>query len=246
MTLFLKVLALVFVAELGDKTQLMMIAMSSKFRIRDILVGVAFAVAALNFLAVVAGSLLGGMLPMTAINIIAGAAFLYFAYTALADNGDGEHEVDKKGKRRNIITVFGTFFLAELGDKTQLTALTLAADSGSGGLDPVAELTVFAASSVALFAADVLGLAVGCLLGKKLPEDVFSWISFGIFAAFGALKLLGAFEVIFYRTAHAVLFAVLSTCAVCIVFAAACAVRIARKFRKKPYYERNAKNIESV
>ena len=151
---------MVFVAEMGDKTQFLMIAMSSKHKIRDILIGVGAAILVLNALAIALGAVLGNILPTSAINLAAGIAFLCFAYMAVG--GENEEEcVDCKKKGSAIFTVFGTFFLAELGDKTQLTALTLAADSASGGFDMTKVLYVFLGASIALFAADVIGLLIG-------------------------------------------------------------------------------------
>ena len=195
MALFLQVIGMVFIAELGDKSQFLMIAMSSKYKMRDIIIGTAAAICTLNALAIVVGTLLGGILPTAAIGLIAGLAFLCFAYMAVGNSGDeGTHLVLSGRGRGAVFTVFGTFFLAELGDKTQLTALTLAADSSASGVDIEKLWIVFIGSSLALFAADALGIAVGYFLGKTIPSGVFSWISFGIFSVFGALRLLEGFE----------------------------------------------------
>ncbi|MBQ8140419.1 MAG: TMEM165/GDT1 family protein [Clostridia bacterium] len=221
MALFLQVLGMVFVAELGDKTQFLMIAMASKYKIRDILLGVGGAVCVLNILAIALGTLLGGFLPTAVISIAAGTAFLCFAYGAVGggEEGDGE-KLSEKGKRGAALTVFCTFFIAELGDKTQLTALTLAASSSAYGFDIRNIISVFLGASLALFAADVLGLAVGYLIGKTLPSSLFAWISFGIFAVFGAVKLLGGFEEAFAPFGNARLYAVIATAVICVVFAA--------------------------
>ncbi|MBO7250705.1 MAG: TMEM165/GDT1 family protein, partial [Clostridia bacterium] len=63
MSLFLSVLAMVFIAEMGDKTQFLMIAMASKYKIRDILIGVAAAILVLNAFAIGLGLLIGNVLP---------------------------------------------------------------------------------------------------------------------------------------------------------------------------------------
>ncbi len=214
---------MIFFAELGDKTQFLMIAMASKYRIRTILIGVGAAICALNALAIVAGTLLGGFLPVIVINIVAGLAFLCFAYMAL---GDGSEEENTVGEGGSVFTVFGTFFLAELGDKTQLTALTLAADAGIGGFSPERALSVFAGASFALMAADVLGLIIGYFLGKSLPAAVFSRISFGIFSVFGALKLLEGFEGIFGDGNGVSLAALGAVSLVSVIFAALVTKRI--------------------
>lgn len=218
MALFLQVLGMVFIAELGDKSQFLMIAMASKYKIRDIVIGSAVAIMVLNALAIVVGTVLGGFLPTVAISLVAGAAFLCFAYMAVGNNDEEEHVVSSKTKYGAVLTIFGTFFLAELGDKTQLTALTLAADSSSGGFDITKILLVFLGSSLALFAADILGLLIGYFLGKTLPSSVFAWISFGIFSVFGVLKLLDGFEGVLASTGQAKLLSIIFTSALCIVF----------------------------
>lgn len=196
MSLFWKVLGLVFFAEMGDKTQFLMIAMASHYRLRDILSGVSMAIVLLNALAIAMGMLLGGVLPTALIGIVAGIAFLWFAY-------DSVGEIDKPSEVRNEFTtrkrsaalqVFGTFFLAELGDKTQLTALTFAADHGVDGWTSAEVLIILCASSLALLCADVLGLFVGLFLGKTMPDRAFAWLSCLIFFAFGIVKLLGGLE----------------------------------------------------
>ena len=210
---------MVFIAELGDKSQFLMIAMASKYKIRDIIIGSAAAICVLNALAIVVGTVLGGFLPTVAISLVAGVAFLCFAYMAVG-NDDEEHVVSSKNKYGAILTIFGTFFLAELGDKTQLTALTLAADSSSGGFDITKILFVFLGSSIALFAADILGLLIGYFLGKTLPSGVFAWISFGIFSVFGILKLLDGFENVLATTGNARLLSIIFTSVLCITLVA--------------------------
>jgi len=229
MALFLQVLGMVFIAELGDKTQFLMIAMASKYKIRDILLGVGGAICVLNIFAIIVGTLLGGVLPTDVISLVAGVAFLCFAYMAIGGKDEEEeHCVRSKAKSCAVVTIFGTFFLAELGDKTQLTALTLAADSSSGGFDIGKLVLVFLGASLALFAADVLGLLIGYFLGKTLPSSVFAWISFAIFAVFGAMKLLSGFEGILADISGAKLLAIVCTSALCVIFAALSLVKVLR------------------
>ena len=112
MSLFWKVLGLVFFAELGDKTQFLMIAMASHYRLRDILAGVSIAILLLNGLAITLGILLGGVLPTAFIGIVAGLAFLWFAYDSV-----GNADVPSVGRdgfpvKKTVaaLQVFGTFF----------------------------------------------------------------------------------------------------------------------------------------
>ena len=71
MFLFLKVLLTEFIAEMGDKTQLMLVAMTQKFKIRDIIIGTAAGVLVLNGIAVVFGGLIGSFVAPYTIKVIA-------------------------------------------------------------------------------------------------------------------------------------------------------------------------------
>ena len=182
--LFLKILFTEFIAEMGDKTQLMLIAMTSKFKVRDIVLGTAVAVLVLNGLAVIAGGLVGSLVPAWLIKIIAALAFLYFALTSLKKD-DEEEEAEANSKIKFApLAVFCTFFVAELGDKTQLTAMTFGANEG---LDKA--LIVWLACSIGLFAADMLGMIAGLFMKSKMPEGALNTIAFIIFAIFGILTL---------------------------------------------------------
>ena len=79
MLLFLKVFFTEFIAEMGDKTQLMLIALTSKYKLKDIILGTAAAILVLNGLAVLAGGLVSALIPDWLIKVVAALAFLYFA-----------------------------------------------------------------------------------------------------------------------------------------------------------------------
>ena len=92
MLLFLKVFFTEFIAEMGDKTQLMLIALTSKYKLRDIISGTAVAILVLNGLAVLAGGLVSEFIPDWLIKTIAALAFLYFAASTIAGDDDDEEE----------------------------------------------------------------------------------------------------------------------------------------------------------
>jgi len=187
MLLFMKVLFTQFIAEMGDKTQLMLVAMTSKFKLKDILLGTGVAILVLNGLAVLAGGLVSTVVPTWLIRLIAGAAFLFFAATTLKGDDDEENVKDRKIKFAPL-SVFCTFFVAELGDKTQLTAITFGANEGLS-----AAVVVWLACSLGLFAADVIGLLIGYLLKSKAPEGILNTVAFFIFSIFGILTLRQGF-----------------------------------------------------
>ncbi len=190
--LFLKVFLTEFIAEMGDKTQLMLIALTSKYKLRDIIMGTAAAILVLNGLAVLAGGLVSEFIPTWLIKMIAALAFLYFAASTLAGEGDDEEEEGGKSKIKFApLAVFCTFFVAELGDKTQLTAITFGANEGMG-----AAFVVWIGCSLGLFAADILGMLVGYLLKSKTPEGLLNTLAFVIFSVFGVYTLYQGFGLI--------------------------------------------------
>lgn len=194
MLLFVKVFFTEFIAEMGDKTQLMLIALTSKYKLRDIILGTATAILVLNGLAVLAGGLVSEFIPDWLIKTIAALAFLYFATSTVTGDDDDEEEEGGKSKIKFApLAVFFTFFVAELGDKTQLTAITFGANEGMS-----VAFIVWIGCSLGLFAADVLGMLVGYLLKSKTPDGLLNTLAFVIFSVFGVytlyqgLKLIGA------------------------------------------------------
>lgn len=189
--LFLKIVLTEFIAEMGDKTQLMLVAMTSRYKVRDIVLGTAAAVLVLNGLAVLAGGLVSEFVPDWIIKLIAGAAFLFFALTSLKPDDDEEEEGGKGKFKVAAIAVFCTFFVAELGDKTQLTAITFGANEGMGKA-----LIVWLACSIGLFAADMVGMAVGLLVKNKMPTGFLNVLAYVIFAVFGILTVHTGLELL--------------------------------------------------
>ena len=217
MVLFLKVFLTEFIAEMGDKTQLMLIALTSKYKLKDIILGTAAAILVLNGMAVLAGGLVSEFIPDWLIKTIAALAFLYFAASTISGDDDEEEEEGGKSKIRfTPLAVFCTFFVAELGDKTQLTAITFGANEGMG-----AAFIVWIGCSLGLFAADVIGLLIGYLLKSKAPEGILNTVAFVIFSIFGILTLRQGFGLLLGAGSSMIL---PLTVAVTVVFVIVCLV----------------------
>lgn len=178
MDIFLLSLGVIFLAELGDKTQLVALALSTRYRVGTTLLGITAATAAVHVVSVLLGELLGAALPADWVGFLAGVSFLVFGLWSLRGDDD-----DESGRQRKALSpfllVFSTFFLAELGDKTMFSTVTLAAQSRSA-------VPVWLGSTLGMVAADGLAIAVGRLLGARLPEKALGLLSGGIFLAFGA------------------------------------------------------------
>lgn len=230
MLLFWKVLLTEFIAEMGDKTQLMLVALTSKYKLRDIILGTAAAILVLNGLAVLAGGLVGSLIPDWIIKIVAALAFLYFAVSSLKKEDDEEEEAKENKFKFAPLAVFGTFFVAELGDKTQLTAIAFGANEGLS-----AALIVWLGCSIGLFAADILGMLVGYLLKAKTPDGLLNTLAFIIFAIFGVFTLRQGLLLRFGEESTVVLPVVVGAT---IVFAVICVVYYVLQRRKtKAEYE---------
>ena len=225
MLLFLKVFLTEFIAEMGDKTQLMLIALTSKYKLRDIILGTGVAILVLNGIAVLAGGLVSRFIPDWLIKMIAALAFLYFAISTIVGDKDEEEENAGKSKIKFApLAVFCTFFVAELGDKTQLTAITFGANEGMS-----AAFIVWIACSLGLFAADVIGMLIGYLLKSKTPDGLLNTLAFIIFSVFGVFTLYQGLNLMLKTSYPLAIWPVLT--AVTAVFVLICVLLITRKKR---------------
>jgi putative Ca2+/H+ antiporter (TMEM165/GDT1 family) len=183
---FLLSTAVIFVAELGDKSQLMAMTFAVRYRARDVIIGITVATAVVHLASVAIGALVGDAFADSqgVISIVAGVAFLVFAAWTLRGDELSEEEADKARRSQGaaILAVGVAFFLAELGDKTMLATITLATTEGWLG--------TWIGSTVGMVAADALAIGVGAVLGKKLPERVIKIGAAVLFAVFGVLLLV--------------------------------------------------------
>lgn len=174
----------IFVAEMGDKSQLMALAFATRYRPAAVLVGITIATAVVHLVSVVVGAVLAAQLPTDAINVLAGLAFFAFAIWTLRGDalGAGDVERAERPMRSAIIAVSVAFFLAELGDKTMLATVTLATREGLFG--------TWLGSTVGMVAADAIAIGVGGALGGRLPDRAIRIGAATLFAVFGAVLLV--------------------------------------------------------
>lgn len=177
----LAALGLVFVAELGDKTQLVALGLGARHRLAPVVAGVVMAYAATNLLSVVVGGLIGEALPIRAIGIAGGVLFLGFAAWTLRSGPDTDTDNDDRtagtATRSVVASVAVAMFVAELGDKTMLATATLAAKG-----DPV---LVWIGATLGIVASGLLGVLLGRAFGARLPERATRIGSAVLFAVFG-------------------------------------------------------------
>ncbi|WP_306207382.1 TMEM165/GDT1 family protein [Actinoplanes sp. RD1] len=178
--------AVIFVAELGDKSQLMALTFATRFKTVPVLIGITVATAVVHLVSVGVGYGLGVALPTGWISLIAAVAFLAFgAWTLRGDKlTDEEKTKAERSTGSAILAVGGAFFLAELGDKTMLATITLATQYGWFG--------TWLGSTIGMVAADALAILVGRLLGRHLPEKAIRYGAAALFVIFGVWLLVEA------------------------------------------------------
>ena len=177
MSAFMASLLFVTLAEMGDKTQLLAMAFATRFPAPTVLSAVFVATLLNHALAVAAGRLLTNVIPLDVISLTAALSFILFGlWTIRGDTLEGE---DQPGSSFGpFLTVAIAFFLAELGDKTQLATISLAVKY----TDPIA---VLLGTTAGMVVADSIGIGIGIVLGKRLPDTLIRLVSAGVFIFFG-------------------------------------------------------------
>jgi putative Ca2+/H+ antiporter (TMEM165/GDT1 family) len=194
---------LIFVAELGDKTQLAVITQTCKYRRPwPVFAGASLALALVTLIGALGGQVLARFISPMVLRFIAAAAFVVMgvliAREAAKAGGDtigAECEFVSPDAQECSLweriwswkafgSTFGLLFVAELGDKTQLAVLSLASQHGAPWL-------VFAGGTVALMAVTALGALGGQWLCQLIPERLILWISAVAFVVMGILMGIG-------------------------------------------------------
>jgi len=170
-------LTLIFLAELGDKTQLVALTLATRFRAGVVLAGVSVATLLVHALSVSLGGLTGALLPPGWIALLSGLAFLGFGAWTLRGDSLDEDEAAARRISSPFMLVAVTFFLAELGDKTMLGTVTLAARHSL--------VPVWLGSTVGMVLSDGLAIWVGQAMGQRLPERAIKIGAAAVFFAVG-------------------------------------------------------------
>ena len=189
MSAFLLAFGVVFVAELGDKSQLMAMTFATRYRPTTVLAAISAGAAVIHLLSVAVGSALGAALPRDAIAVAGGLAFLGFAVWTLRGDDDGDDDLEavprtRRQDRSVFATVLAAFFLAELGDKTMLATITLASDNGAVG--------TWLGATLGMVVVDGVAIVVGTQLASRLPERTVRIGSAAVFAIVGVILLVDA------------------------------------------------------
>jgi putative Ca2+/H+ antiporter (TMEM165/GDT1 family) len=185
--LFLSVFAVIFVAELPDKTALASLVLATRHRPLPVFIGAALALTVQSVVAVAAGRLFA-LLPAKVVHVGAGVLFLVSAVFMWRRKEEHEGGTKDSGQRagffRALWVVFCVVFVAEWGDLTQIATAGFAARYH-------APVTVFCAATAALWAVAGIAVFVGHRAGKLLDPRLTQRIAAVLFAGVGAALLLG-------------------------------------------------------
>ncbi len=185
----LSAFVVLFLAELGDRTQLLIVSLAARHRPAPVVGGLALGYAVTNLLSVALGTALGAALPERAIGVGGGLLFLAFAVWTLRGTDVDEDGVDDRdrsglGSMRLVLALAGSLMVAELGDKSMLATTTLAA-----GGNPVA---VWVGATAGVIAAGGVGVAAGRFLARRVSDVVLRRASALLFTGFGVALLVRA------------------------------------------------------
>jgi putative Ca2+/H+ antiporter (TMEM165/GDT1 family) len=185
LTIFLSVFGLIALGELGDKTNFLAMTLACKYHWKPVLFGIVAAVVVLMAIAVMLGEFVLALLPPLILKLVAGFLFLFFAVRSFLEKEVSVEERPRQALSPFLVT-FLSFFVGELGDKTQLLTLTLAAQYKQ-------PLTVWLGATLAMIVVDGTFVFLGNRLGRLLPRHIMRYLAGGLFAAFGLLTILSAF-----------------------------------------------------
>ena len=176
---------LVFLAELGDKSQLVCMALAARHRHWPVLVGAVAAFLVLNTLAVVFGAGLSHWVPERVLAVIVAILFAGFGVLSLrAREGEEQGDIEERSGHGIFITTFLMIFLAEMGDKTQIAV------AGMASTLPI--IPVWIGATLALITTSALGVVAGRKLLRRISIHRMHQISgvfFLIMAAFALTKV---------------------------------------------------------
>ncbi len=183
----LKALSLIFMAEMGDKTQIIAMTFATQFTITQVLSGVAIGVFFNHGMAIILGSILGSLLNPTYLDLVSGGLFIFFGYNAL--KLEESEDITSRKALSPIKVVALAFFIGELGDKTQLSALALSADA-------TYPFMILIGTTIGMVLVSSLGILVGSKLGGRIPEVGLKIASSLVFIGFGSLRFFNGVSVL--------------------------------------------------
>ena len=172
-------------AEIGDKTQLLAFLLATRFKKPvPIIIGITLATLINHGLAGVVGSWITANVDPSVLRWVLGASFIAMAVWTLIPDKIEDEETQLATKLGVFGATFITFFLAEMGDKTQIATVAMSAHYND-------VLMVVAGTTLGMLIADVPAVFAGDKLAEKIPMKLVHRIAAAMFAALGAATLFG-------------------------------------------------------
>lgn len=180
---FFAAFTLILLAELGDKTMIAVIALSSKHSKKLVFASTLLALTLVSAVGVVVGQILFDYVPETLITVGAGLLFLAFGILTIVMPEKEEKPKGKNGLKWGAFwSSFALMAVMELGDKTQLSIIALSAEYG-------APLLILTGAVLAFAVVTLAGVLLGAEIGKRVPERYIKLGSAAIFILFGLVFL---------------------------------------------------------
>ncbi|MDD2431723.1 MAG: TMEM165/GDT1 family protein [Bacillota bacterium] len=184
MKAFLQSLSLIFAAEVGDKSQLLVLAMATKYPIVPLISGIISSIIVSQLIATSIGFLLGEAIPLNLINFLAGLLFIVIGIKTLLMQDDClENDADSTCPANPFWKVFTLYTLGEFGDKTQITCIILASQNGSF-------IGTFLGAVLAMILANIISLGLGRFVSTQLSTKTIRIIAAVMYISFGIFSLL--------------------------------------------------------
>ena len=211
--IFLVAFILIMVGELADKSQILALLLATRYKAWQVLTGIFIATFIVHFFTTAVGMFVGASIPQGVIPWMTGILFIGFGVWTLRGDKVEDSEAEKGARFGPILATTIAFFLAELGDKTQIMTLAISVDPGGAllaylkGAGPTVQAWLATAgspenvgqwgrfwavtmgSTFGMVVADAIAIGIGRLLGKNLPELLMRRVSGVLFILFGLLSI---------------------------------------------------------
>jgi len=196
MTELLKAFILVVLAEIGDKTQILIMILATKVSLKTVVLSATLGAIISHGMAIIFGMTMAFIVPPDTIQLFAGILFIALGLMALNITEENKGKTNYKTASFTSLTL--SFFLAELGDKTQLTVATLIAETTNIGY-------TFAGSLLAVIFVYIVSIKLGSRYGDQFSELIGRSLTFAVFTMIGIYKILSSAYVISMGTTFIVL-----------------------------------------
>ncbi|MCY3618460.1 MAG: TMEM165/GDT1 family protein [Acidimicrobiaceae bacterium] len=185
---------IVFVAELGDKTQLAAAGFATRYRASTVAAGMCAGYVAVSTFSALVGVAAGTALPTRAINVTAGLLFIIVGLVALRPAARSQHSdgsptsprgrgatLSRRGAFAVAASIAGAIVVAELGDKTMLATVALAARNDA--------VMVWIGATLGICTAGLLAVLLGRAMAARLPDRVIRRVGGAVFIGAGVAVL---------------------------------------------------------